>query len=84
MVCFAQTVHLSCAEINTLETDRNELPLDPCHLGVPSSASKMIMRLPYVRCTPSTYLVSRFALYANGQYELVFDPRHLAVSSSVS
>jgi hypothetical protein len=38
----AQIVHLSCSEINTLETDHNELPLDPHHLEVPSNAYKMI------------------------------------------
>ena len=88
MVCFAQTVHLSCTDTNTtskwtetrfdmthitqkfigciqndfrayrtfsanlspilcqdqhyLQIDRNELPLEPHHLGVPSRASKTI------------------------------------------
>jgi hypothetical protein len=39
LACLAQTVHLSCVEINC-----TELPLDPCHLGVPSGARKMISK----------------------------------------
>jgi hypothetical protein len=35
MVHLAQTVHLSC-----IQMDRNEIPHDPCHVGVPSGASK--------------------------------------------
>jgi hypothetical protein len=34
--------HLSFIEINSLQMDQNELPLDPCHVRVPSGASKMI------------------------------------------
>jgi hypothetical protein len=34
MVRSAQTVHLSCVEINTVSNmDRNEFPFDPCHIG---------------------------------------------------
>jgi hypothetical protein len=39
-----QTINLSNAEINTLQTDPNELPLDPHHEGVPSGVSKIIFR----------------------------------------
>jgi hypothetical protein len=42
MVSPAQTVHLSCVKIRCLQMDRNELPLEPHHLGVPSGASKLI------------------------------------------
>jgi hypothetical protein len=35
-------MHLSCVKISRHQMDRNELPLEPRHLGVPSSASKMI------------------------------------------
>jgi hypothetical protein len=35
-------MHLSCVKISRLQMDRNELPLELRHLGVPSSASKMI------------------------------------------
>jgi hypothetical protein len=44
MVCSAQTVHLSCVEIDTIpQTDLNELPLDLHHQGVPSSVCKAIL-----------------------------------------
>jgi hypothetical protein len=39
-VCSVQNVHLSCIKIGTIRTDRNELPLEPRHLGVP--LSKMV------------------------------------------
>jgi hypothetical protein len=112
MVCLAQTMHLSCAETNTiskrteqastwhtlprstngcvqsdfrshrlfrhkpctylaprlklLQTDRNELLLDPRHLRVQSGASKMIYE-PMVRLPkPCTYLASRLTLSSNG------------------
>jgi hypothetical protein len=43
MVRLAQTVHLSFTETNTIsKKDRKEILHDPRHLGVPSSASKMI------------------------------------------
>ena len=42
MVRLAQTKHLSCTDTNSLQIDRNEIPHDPRHLGVPSGASKMI------------------------------------------
>jgi hypothetical protein len=38
----AQTVHLSSAEINTLQMDHNMFPFDPRHVGVPSGVPKMI------------------------------------------
>ena len=43
MVRLAQTMHLSCVEVNTI-SKRTEMsfPLHPCHLGVPSGASKLI------------------------------------------
>jgi hypothetical protein len=43
MVRMAQTLHLSCTEINTIsKKDRKEILHDPRHLGVPSGASIMI------------------------------------------
>ena len=39
-----------------LQTDRNELPLEPRQLGVPSGASKMISEQWYVWRKPCTYL----------------------------
>jgi hypothetical protein len=36
-------MHLSCTDNNIVSNrDRNELPLEPCHLEVPSGVSKMI------------------------------------------
>ena len=42
MVRLAPTVHLSCTNTNRLQIDQNEVPHDPRHLEVPSSASRMI------------------------------------------
>ena len=42
MVRLAPTVHLSYTDTNSLQTDQNEIPHDPRHLGVPFGASKMI------------------------------------------
>jgi hypothetical protein len=45
MVYSTQTVHLCCVKINTMsEKDPNELPLEPHHLVVTSSASKTISK----------------------------------------
>ena len=38
-----------------LQRDRNEISHDPCHLGVPSGASKMICE-PMVRLTQTVHL----------------------------
>jgi hypothetical protein len=37
---------------------RNNIPIDPCHLGIRSGASKTILSLWYVRRKPCTYLAS--------------------------
>ena len=43
MVRLAQTMHLSCVEVNTIsKRTKTSFPLHPCHLGVPSGASKLI------------------------------------------
>jgi hypothetical protein len=44
--------------------DRNELPLDPRHIGVTSSASKIIFE-PMVHSKPCTYFMSRLILSQN-------------------
>jgi hypothetical protein len=49
-----------------IQTDRNKNWPDPRHLGVPSSMSKIILSLLYVRCKPCTYLALRLALSPNG------------------
>jgi hypothetical protein len=47
--------HLSFIEINSLQMEQNELPLDPSHIWVPSSASKMIS-VPMVRLAQTMHL----------------------------
>jgi hypothetical protein len=51
----AQTIHLSCVKISTLQMDRNELPLEPRQHGVPSSVSKAISD-PMVRLVQTVRL----------------------------
>jgi hypothetical protein len=43
MVRLAWSMHLSCVKSSTIsKMDQNELPLERCHLGVPSGKSKTI------------------------------------------
>ena len=43
MVRSAHTVHLYCVKVSTISKQiENKLPLEPCHLGVPSGVSKII------------------------------------------
>jgi hypothetical protein len=44
MVHSAQTMHLSCDETNTIQTNWNNLPLDLRHLGEPSGVPKTDFR----------------------------------------
>jgi hypothetical protein len=44
-----------CQDWHCLLTDSNELPLEPCHLGVPPGASKMIFE-PMVRSAQTVHL----------------------------
>jgi hypothetical protein len=56
MVRSAQAEHLSCVKISTIsEKDGNELPLEPHHLMVPSSASKTISE-PMVHLAQTMHL----------------------------
>jgi hypothetical protein len=52
-----------------LQTDTNGLPLEPCHLGVPSSASKTIfepmLRLEQTVHLSSTYIAPTLTLSPN-------------------
>jgi hypothetical protein len=45
----------------------NEIPHDPCHLGVPLSASKRFLWLWYVWCKLWIYLAPRLTLSLNGR-----------------
>jgi hypothetical protein len=47
--------------------DRNKLPLDPRHLGVPSGVSKWFLSLWYVQRKPCTNLVPRLTVSLNGR-----------------
>ena len=56
MVFLAQTVHLSCANADTMSKQtENEIPHDPLQLGVPSGAFKMISE-PMVRLAQTVHL----------------------------
>ena len=67
-----------------LQMDQNELPLEPCHLGVPSGVSKTISEAMVRSCKPCTYLASRLHYLQMDQNELPLDPRHLGVPSAAS
>jgi hypothetical protein len=54
-------------DLHYLEMDRNELPLEPCHLGVSLGTSQMISE-PMVRLA---------------QTEIRHDPRHLGVRNKI-
>jgi hypothetical protein len=55
MIHSVQTVHLSCIEIKTISKDRNELLLDPRHLGVQPGPSKIISE-PMVHFAQTVHL----------------------------
>jgi hypothetical protein len=46
--------------------DQNEFPLEPRHLGVPSSASKTIYEPMVLWRNPCTYLTLTLMLFPNG------------------
>jgi hypothetical protein len=48
-------MHLSWVEINTLQMDQSEFPLDPCHVGAPMVAPKMIFE-PMLRSVQTMHL----------------------------
>jgi len=64
--------------------DRNELPLEPRHLGIPSGASSMISQ-PVVCLVPTKHLsCTDTNSLQTDQNEIPHDPRHLGVPSSAS
>ena len=65
--------------------DRNEVPHDPRHLGVPSGASKMISE-PMVRLAQTMHLscVKINTISKRTESELPPEPRHLGVTSGAS
>jgi hypothetical protein len=66
MVRSAQTMHLSCIEINTISKwTRASFHFNPRHLGVASAAPKIFLNLWFVRCRPCIYFASRLTLSPN-------------------
>jgi hypothetical protein len=63
--------------------DRNKSLNDPRHLGVPSSASKIISELT-VRSAQIVHLSWIKIITISKQTETSFEPRHLGVPSGVS
>jgi hypothetical protein len=45
--------------------DPNDLSLEPCHLGVPSSCLKWFLSRWYIWCKPCTYLAPKLTLSPN-------------------
>jgi hypothetical protein len=62
----------------------NEFPLEPRHLGVPSSVSIMISEPMVLWRKPCTYLAPILTLSQTGQNEIPHDPSHLGVPSGAS
>jgi hypothetical protein len=60
MVHLSQTVHLSSTNTNTLQTDRNEIPQDPCQVR-----PRRFLILWYVWRKPCTYLAPILTLSPN-------------------
>ena len=77
MVFLTQTVHLSCVQIwHYLQTDLNELSLEPRHLGVPSGASKTISK-PMTRLMQTVKLSCTDTNTISKQKEVRFHMTHV-------
>jgi hypothetical protein len=86
MVRLAQTVHLSRVKIRStpisrqdshyLHTDQNVLPLEPCQLGVPSGASKMILE-PMVRLAHTVHVSCTDTNNVSKRPEMRFNMTHV-------
>jgi gamma-glutamylcysteine synthetase len=77
MVRYAQTVHLSCTDTNTI-SKRTKMRFHTAHVTYEFHRvrPKLFMSLWYVMCKPCTYLASRLALSPNGPNRPPPDPRH--------
>jgi hypothetical protein len=84
MVRFAQTVHLSCTDTNTISKRETRLQMTHVTLEFHRVRQKQCSSLWDVRSKPCTYLVSRLALSPNGPNVLPLEPRLLGVPSGVS
>jgi hypothetical protein len=67
-----------CLDWHCLLTDSNELPLEPCHLGVPPGASKTIFE-PMVRSAQTVHLSCGKISTISKQNEMSF---HLSLVTS--
>jgi hypothetical protein len=77
VVYSTQTIHLSCIKISTIyEKDRNELPHEPRHLALPSSASKMISE-PMVCLTQTMHLSCTDTITVYKQEQARFHMTHV-------
>jgi hypothetical protein len=65
MIHLAQTCTNLAPILRPSPADQNMIWYDPCHLGAPSSASKMIFETWYVRRKPCTYIALKLALSSN-------------------
>jgi hypothetical protein len=86
MVHFAQTVHRSCTNTNTISKwTENDIPLEPCHLGVPSGAPTMISE-PMVHSvqTAHLYCTDTNIFSKQTKNDIPLEPRHLGVPSGAS
>jgi hypothetical protein len=61
---------------HNLQTDRNELPVEPCHLGGPSGASKMISK-PMVRLAQTMHLSCKDTKTISKRTEMRFQITHI-------
>jgi hypothetical protein len=77
IACSAQTVYPSCVKINIVsKMDRNELPLDPCHVGVLLGVSKMIFQ-PMVLLAQTIHLACAEMNTISRQTEMSFHLTHI-------
>jgi hypothetical protein len=80
MVCSWQTMHLSCADTNTI-SKRTKMRFHTTHVTYEFHRvlPNLFMSQWYVQCKPCTYLASRLALSPNRPNKAPLDPRHLGV-----
>jgi hypothetical protein len=76
IACSAQMGHLSCVEISTISRDRNELPIDPRHQGVPSVVPKMISKA-FSRSAQTVHLSCMLINIISKQTKMSFQLTHV-------
>jgi hypothetical protein len=64
--------------------DQTDVPLEPCHLGVPSGASKTIPKAMVHLAQPATILHRHKHRLQMDRNEIPHDPRHQGVPSGAS